>query len=49
MQISAGKPLRKAMPKRHTGYAFDHPGFEYFHADEEERRLALFTLTSNTD
>lgn len=25
---------RKKLPRRHTGYAFDHPGFESFHANE---------------
>ena len=28
------KKKKKQLPRRHTGYAFDHPGFESFHADE---------------
>ncbi|KAK9812802.1 hypothetical protein WJX72_004072 [[Myrmecia] bisecta] len=32
------RPLQK--PAAHTGYAFDHPGFESFYADEAERELA---------
>ena len=27
-------PAKKPLPRRHTGYAFDHPGFESFHANE---------------
>ena len=31
---SEAKKKKKKLSRRHTGYAFDHPGFESFHADE---------------
>lgn len=31
--------VRKKLPRRHTGYAFDHPGFESFHANEARLHL----------
>ena len=32
---NAGAKAKKTkLSRRHTGYAFDHPGFESFHADE---------------
>ena len=33
------RPQQRKIPKRHTGYAFDHPGFESFHADEVNKLL----------
>ena len=33
------RPQQRKIPKRHTGYAFDHPGFESFHADEVNQLL----------
>ena len=30
--------VKRKLPRRHTGYAFDHPGFESFHANEVKRQ-----------
>ena len=47
----AEKPqaARKKLPRRHTGYAFDHPGFESFHANEVRHQLKLSIAALDSD
>lgn len=49
----ANPARKKKLPRRHTGYAFDHPGFESFHANEVrpwhlEYAKAFFASTANS-
>lgn len=42
---SSSLPSSAASSARHTGYAFDHPGFESFFSDEAEREVVRRTTS----
>ena len=44
--VSSSSPSSASSSARHTGYAFDHPGFASFFADEAEREVRRTTSLS---